>query len=204
MPLDLWLGFVAASVVLLLTPGPVVTLLVATGMSLGRGAALAMIPGILLGDVVALTLSLLGVGSLLMVSAMLFTVVKWLGAAYLVWLGVRMWREAAHLRSVQIHAIDPRALRRHGFLVNVLNPKSILFFLAFLPQFVDPRASAPPQLAILSVTFLVLGLIGNTACAAAAGSASRVLGPGVRRVMHRLGGALMIVAGILTAGLRRA
>lgn len=204
MPIDLWLGFVAASALLLLTPGPVVTLLVATGISLGRGAALAMIPGILLGDVVALTLSLLGVGSLLMVSAMLFTVVKWLGAAYLVWLGVRMWREAAHLRTVQVGAVDPRAMRRHGFLINVLNPKSILFFLAFLPQFVDPQASVPPQLALLGATFLVLGLIANTAWAAAAGSAARLLGIGVRRAIHRAGGAAMIVAGVLTAGLRRA
>ena len=204
MPLDLWLAFVIASAVLLVIPGPVVTLLVATGLGQGRAAAVAMIPGVVLGDLVAMCLSMAGVGPLLLASAALFAAVKWLGAAYLVWLGVRMWRQAPHLPPAIPPAIDARSLGTRAFLVNVLNPKSILFFVAFMPQFVVPGRAALPQLMLLGGTFLGLSLLSNLAWALAAGSGGQVLGSHLRRVLHRCGAGALVGAGLLTAGLRRA
>ena len=200
MPLDLWLAFVMASAVLLVMPGPVVTLLVATGLGQGRAAAIAMIPGVVLGDLVAMSLSMAGAGPLLLASATLFTIVKWLGAGYLVWLGVQMWRQARHLTPV----ISTRALGRKAFLVNVLNPKAILFFVAFMPQFVTHAQPALPQLMVLGSTFLALSFVSNLGYALAAGSGGRLLSLRVRRLLHRCGGGAMIGAGIVTAGLRRA
>lgn len=202
MALELWLGFVLASVIILIIPGPIVTLLVATGLGRGRAAALAMIPGVLLGDLVAMAGAFLGIGALLMASAALFTAVKWLGAAYLVWLGIKMWREAGRLGAPA--AAPAGSLPLKAFLVTVLNPKSLLFFVAFVPQFTAPAAPIAPQLVVLGATFLVLSGLSNGAYALLGGGLAGVLGVPARRLAHRLGASALIGAGLLTASLRRA
>lgn len=202
MPMELWLAFAAASLVLVVIPGPTVTLVVAAGIGQGRQAALRMVPGVMLGDLVAMSLSLGGLGALLAASASLFTAARWLGAAYLVWLGVRMWREAGRAPA-SATAPQRRSPGSQAFLVTVLNPKSILFFVAFMPQFVSPAAPVLPQLLLMGATFVLLAGLNAAAYALLAGRlAGRLTGP-LRRLLERAGACILVGAGVLAAVGRR-
>ncbi|MCB1391231.1 MAG: LysE family transporter, partial [Rhodobacteraceae bacterium] len=155
MDLHLWLAFVAASVVLLLIPGPTVLLILSYALSQGRRVALATVAGVTLGDFLAMSASLAGLGALVVASATLFTVLKWVGAVYLVYLGVQLWRSAggAALGALtETRALPARTVFGHAAVVTALNPKSIAFFIAFVPQFVNPSAPLAPQFAILVAT----------------------------------------------------
>jgi len=204
MPVELYLAFVAASVVILVIPGPTVMLLISRGLSDGKRNVLPLVAGVALGDLTAITLSMLGLGALLAASATLFTVVKWIGAVYLVWLGVKMIREKGG-----VAAADPLAAKKarfaQAFCVTVLNPKSIMFFIAFLPQFVSHGHPVPPQLLLMGATFTVLAAINAYLYAALAASAgSRLTRPGVVAAIRKTGGGVLVGAGVLTAAMRRA
>jgi threonine/homoserine/homoserine lactone efflux protein len=206
MSFELWLAFVAASAVLLLIPGPTVLLVISYALSHGRRAGLATVAGVALGDFTAMTASMLGVGALLATSAGLFTALKWLGAAYFVWLGIRLWRAPVGEAALAA-AAEARAGRifAHAWLVTALNPKGIVFFVAFLPQFLAADAPLLPQMAIFEATFLVLATANAFAYGWLAASARRVIRrPAVQRAVNRTGGALLIGAGALTAVWRRA
>lgn len=207
MTLHLYGTYLAATLVLLMIPGPTVMLVVSYALSGGRRTALATVPGVLLGDLAAMTASLAGLSMVLATSALAFTVLKWVGACYLVWLGVRMWRadpvaDGAGSRTMTRSA---RAMAGHAFAVTALNPKSIAFFAAFLPQFVDTGAPAMPQLALLGGTFLVLAAATNLAYVLLAGSVRQAARrPQVVRTINRVGGGVLIGAGVMTAALKRA
>ncbi len=201
MDLNIWLAFCAAAIVMLLIPGP--TILLVIGQSLGGGTrtALPLVAGVALGDLTAMTLSLAGLGAILAASATLFTALKWVGAAYLVWLGVKLWRA-----PVEVGATPPlaggRALRQ-AWLVTALNPKGIVFFVAFVPQFIDPARPFVTQAAVLIATFVTLGAANAAIYAALAGRLSgAVRRPSVRRVLNRVGGGVLVGAGLAVA-LRR-
>jgi threonine/homoserine/homoserine lactone efflux protein len=157
MDLAPWLAFVAAATAMLLIPGP--TILLVIGQSLGGGArnALPLAAGVALGDLTAMSLSLAGMGALLAASATAFTVLKWAGAAYLVWLGVRLWR--APVDAAAAPPLPARRAMREAYVVTALNPKSIVFFVAFVPQFLDPARAFLPQAAILVATFVGLAAL---------------------------------------------
>lgn len=209
MSFEHWFAFAAASAVLLAIPGPTILLVISYALGHGRKIAGATVAGVALGDFTAMTASMLGLGALLATSAAVFTVLKWVGAAYLVWLGIKLWRAPVANDSGSTVETSPaeRPLRIfiHTYAVTALNPKSILFFVAFLPQFLDLSRPLFAQMAILETTFLILATT-NAALyawlAAAAGSTIRK--PNVRRIVNRLGGSLLIGAGFLTAGLKRA
>ena len=200
-------AFCAASLVLLIIPGPTIIMVIGQALTHGRGVALASVAGVALGDLAAATLSLIGVGGLLAASATIFAMVKWAGALYLVWLGVKMWRSPARAPSLDLRAGagTGRAIFRQAFLVTLLNPKSIVFFIAFLPQFIRPDAAFVPQAALLVACFVALGALNAGAYALAAGSARRFLGrDGIFRGANRTGGTLLIGAGIAAAFVKRA
>jgi threonine/homoserine/homoserine lactone efflux protein len=206
MSFELWLAFAAASIVLLLIPGPTVLLVISYALSHGRRVALATVAGVALGDFTAMTASMLGVGALLAASAALFTALKWLGAAYLVWLGIKLWRapvgEAGLVAAAEAR---PQRIFAHAWLVTALNPKSIVFFVAFLPQFLVADAPLAPQMAVFEATFLALAVANAFAYGWLAASARRAIRrPVVQRAVNRTGGALLIGAGALTAIWRRA
>jgi threonine/homoserine/homoserine lactone efflux protein len=167
------LVFVLASVVLLVTPGPAVLYIVARSVEQGRGAGLVSALGIHVGTLVHVGAAALGVSAILASSALAFNTVKYLGAAYLVYLGLRKLLGRDGRASER--AADPRSLARlfgHGIVVNVLNPKTALFFLAFLPQFVDAaRGAVVFQVLFLGLVFLGLGVISDGLWAVAAGTA---------------------------------
>jgi threonine/homoserine/homoserine lactone efflux protein len=206
MSFEIWLAFAAASTALLVIPGP--TLLLVLSYALGRGwkVALPMALGVAAGDFTAMTLSLLGVGALLASSAALFTALRWIGAAYLVWLGIRLWRAGGALDArPRTEAGRPSHMFAHAWLVTTLNPKSILFFVAFVPQFLDPGRAFLPQAAILVATFVSLAIL-NTLLVARLGSRAGGLIRSARamRAINRGGGLALISAGAATALLGRA
>ncbi|MEI4263229.1 LysE family translocator [Roseovarius sp. D0-M9] len=206
MSLDLWLAFVAASTALLLIPGPTVLLVLSYALSKGRGVALASAGGVALGDLVAMTASLLGLGALVLASATLFTALKWIGALYLVWLGIRLMRSAprAGLDLPQGAQVTGRGVFWHAAAVTALNPKSIAFFIAFVPQFVVLEAPLATQFAILIATFVTLAALNTLAYALLADRMRARIGqPRVIAWLTRAGGGALVAMGLTTAALRR-
>ena len=174
----LWGLFVVASVVLLLTPGPAVLFIVARSVEQGRAAGLVSVLGIHLGTIVHVTAAAIGLSALLVSSALAFAIVKYLGAAYLIWIGVRtLMAKEASSDAPSVPAEPLRRVFRDGFVVNLFNPKTAIFFLAFLPQFVDPaRGPVHWQILALGLTFMGLGMISDGMFALAAGAAGDFLG----------------------------
>ncbi|MEM7721471.1 MAG: LysE family translocator [Pseudomonadota bacterium] len=206
MEFEIWLAFVAASTALLLIPGPTVLLVLSYALSQGKRVAVSTAGGVALGDLIAMTASLAGLGALVLASATLFTVLKWVGAAYLVYLGTRLILAArdSDLTLPTTSAVTARKTFGHAAAVTALNPKSIAFFIAFVPQFIDPSAALVPQFAILIATFVTLATVNALAYALLANQLrARLTRPGAIAWLTRAGGATLIGMGIVTATLRR-
>jgi threonine/homoserine/homoserine lactone efflux protein len=166
--------FAVAASLLLLTPGPAVLYIVARSVEQGRVAGLASVFGITTGTLVHVLASTLGLSALLASSALAFAVVKYAGAGYLIYMGVRriLKRTDTPASSLKLPKRSLGRLYRDGFVVNLLNPKTALFFLAFLPQFVDPsRGAVPFQIAFLGLLFTLMGLTSDGLYALVAGTA---------------------------------
>jgi threonine/homoserine/homoserine lactone efflux protein len=199
--------FTVAAITLLVIPGPSVLYIVTRSVDQGRAAGLASVGGIHVGTLVHVAAAALGLSALLVSSATAYNAVRWVGAAYLVWLGIQRLRA----RDEELLAMaggpggDRHSLRRvfaQGIVVNVLNPKTALFFFAFLPQFVDPsRGSVPFQVVVFGVAFVVLGLLSDGAYAvlAATGAGWLRRRPGVARTSRLVSGGLLISLGVTTA-----
>ena len=196
-----WLPFAIASAILVAIPGPTVLLVVSYALGHGRRYALATTAGVALGDFTAMTASMLGLGVILAASAALFGVLKWIGAAYLIYLGIKLWRAPVSTADTPNPA-ETRTGRivAHAYAVTALNPKSIIFFVAFVPQFIDPHARALPQIVVFEATFILLATINAFAYAMLAAAARKaVRSAGVQRVVNRTGGSLLIGAGLFAA-----
>lgn len=206
MSIEHWLAFVAASAVLLAIPGPTILLVISYALGHGRKAAPASVAGVALGDFTAMTASMLGLGVLLATSAMLFTALKWIGAFYLIYLGIRLWR--ASVGGAEAAAETRTRTGRifmHLYAVTALNPKSIVFFVAFLPQFLDASAPLLPQIVIMETTFLVLATVNALLYAVMATAARRTIRKAsVQRAVNRVGGSLLVGAGVLTLAWKKA
>ena len=204
MTIETWLAFTAASLVLLVIPGPTILLVVSYALGQGWRTALPMAIGVALGDFTAMTLSLLGLGALLAASATVFTVLKWAGAAYLVWLGIKLWRAGGSLDAKpRTDATSSLKMLAHAWLVTALNPKGLTFFIAFMPQFIDTRAALLPQVSVFAVTFLVLAFANAFTYALVASRARSVVrNPRAIGIINKVGGSLLIGAGIATVATR--
>lgn len=195
--------FVLAALALLLVPGPAVLYIVARSIHHGRRAGLVSVLGIHVGTLAHIAAATLGLSALVVSSAFAFTAVKIAGAVYLIGLG--LWTLLSRRAEPDVALGGERNLRRaftQGIVVNVLNPKTALFFLAFLPQFVDPNASHPAvQIAFLGVLFAVLGLITDSMWALAAGTAGGMLRRSRRfvRTQRYVTGTVYVGLGVATA-----
>lgn len=202
----LWIGFVAASTVMGLVPGPAVISIVGYALGSGRRTALASVAGMAVGNAVAITLSLAGVGALLAASALAFSVVKWAGALYLIALGVlTLLRSRAEPTGQPARPvpITPRAAFASNVALGLFHPKTIVFFVAFVPQFIGPRGDYLTQAAILAVTFCIVVAGTDSAYALAASRASHLLRkPRAALWSKRAGGGALIAAGLATAATR--
>ena len=206
MPLDHWFAFVAASVIMLAIPGPTVLLVISYALGHGRRPAAAIVAGVALGDLTSMTASMLGLGAILAASALIFTGLRWIGGAYLVYLGVKLWRApVSEAIDVEAPTTSLKKMFAHAYAVTALNPKGIVFFVAFVPQFLVASRPVLPQVAVLETTFVTLAILNTATYAVLASAArSRLREPRVRRAVNRTGGTLLIGAGALAAGWRRA
>jgi threonine/homoserine/homoserine lactone efflux protein len=196
--------FLSASLALLLIPGPAVAFVVARSVQQGRSAGLVSVLGVHAGSVVHVLAAAVGLSAVLASSAVAFTTVKYAGAAYLLFLGIRQLRRAtATTDDAPPPAPEPRwKLFRQGVVVNVLNPKTAIFFMAFLPQFVDPaRGPLWLQITVLGLVFMALGLLTDSTYAVAAGSIGDRLRRSVRvrRALDRVSGGVHIALGAMAA-----
>ena len=206
MSFEHWLAFAVASGILVAIPGPTVLLVISYALGHGRKSAAATVAGVALGDFTAMTASMLGLGAFLAASATLFTALKLIGAAYLVYMGIKLWRAPVALPGVaKPTETNARRIFAHAYVVTALNPKSIVFFIAFLPQFFSPSQPVVPQMIIFEVTFLVLATFNAAIYGMVASAARRTIRkPAVQRAVNRVGGSFLIGAGVLAATWRRA
>jgi threonine/homoserine/homoserine lactone efflux protein len=202
MNYHLFSAFLLITVLLFLTPGPIVTLIIATAARSGTRAALLTVAGASTGNALLLALIAFGLGWILQTSAEVFEAMRWAGAAYLIWLGIQAWRHAqtanvAAPPSAHVHA-------RRGFLVAISNPKSIAFFTAFLPQFIDPALPVGHQLLVMCVCSVTLGALLDAGWATAAGyGRSFFTKPQHNRLLGRLSALALIGGGIWLSLARR-
>lgn len=208
MTLDAWLLYAAAVLMLALTPGPAVLMCVTNGVNHGARRTLLSALGSITAVLGIMACSAIGLGAVLAASETLFHAIKWVGAAYLVWMGITTFRSAASGFDVPERAASSgggRALYVQGLLVGASNPKALLFFTAFFPQFIDPLAPRLPQFTAMGATFVVLEL----SCLMLYATFAARLAPWLReqgraRVFNRVSGATFVGAGLLLATVRRA
>ncbi|PRX09838.1 LysE family translocator [Martelella mediterranea] len=201
MEIQTWFAFAGASIALLAIPGPVVMLLLGYTLGYGPRAAVAAVPGVILGDFTAMSLSLLGAGAILAASASLFLTLKLVGAVYLLWLGIKLWRDDAKpMTAVGRAPLKGWKAFGSAYWVTALNPKDIVFFVAFLPQFISPEQPLVPQIVIIEATFLSLVLFSNAVWILLGSKLSRYFGRRSHiRIANRVGAGWLVGAGLLTA-----
>ena len=199
---QLFSAFLVITVVLFLTPGPIVTLVVATGATRGIRAGLMIVAGSMAGNALLLVFIASGLSWILKTSAEVFDAVRWAGAAYLVWLGIQAWRHA----GVPVEASPPRG-RVHvwrGFIVALTNPKTIAFFTAFLPQFIDPSLPIERQLMIMCTVSVLMGGVLDSGWAIAAGlGRAWFVKPSRTKLLNRMSAVMLIGGGIWLSLARR-
>ena len=203
MSLSLYLAFCAATVVLMLIPGPNVSLIVSNALRYGYRFGLLTVAGTASAVVVQLLLTTLGMAAILSMMAAWFDVLRWAGALYLVLIGWRAW--TADVVDLTQTVPQPRSLRAiylRGFLVALTNPKTLLFYGAFFPQFLDQSGNVEAQILLLSVSFLMISTVLDSSWALAAGRARGLLTMH-GKLRNRLTGGLLISAGLGLALARR-
>lgn len=205
MSIELFLAFVVATAALAFLPGPIVSLVVANGTSFGTRAALTTVAGSSTGLALLAAGAAFGMGSLLALMSDWFDVIRWLGAAYLVWLGVsRVWRAWKGSEQVAVSTRSSGRCYWQGLLAALSNPKVLLFLGAFFPQFVNQDAPPGPQLAILAVTFVITAGLCDSLYALLAGSARSWFSERRMRLADTFGGCLLVFGGLWLALTRRA
>ena len=202
----LWGLFLIASLVLLLTPGPAVLYIVSRSVQHGRSAGIVSVVGIHAGTIVHIAAAAIGISALVVSSALAFAIVKGLGAAYLIWMGIRTFltRDFASEAPAPSKSSLSRAFR-DGFVVNVLNPKTAIFFLAFLPQFIDPaRGLVHWQIMVLGLTFMALGILTDGMFAFLAGALGELMRgqQSFRRFLRWFSGTSFLGLGVTAAAAR--
>jgi threonine/homoserine/homoserine lactone efflux protein len=203
MSLQLYLAFVAACVALALLPGPVVTLLIANGLRHGTRAALINCAGAQTGLAIVIVTVAVGLTSLMATMGYWFDWVRFAGAAYLIWLGIKLVRAPVEGVDTDVPPPPPRGgFFLQGFLVLLSNPKVLVFFGAFIPQFMDMEKDHFPQVALLGVTFMVIAAVTDAAYALAAGRARLFFSKERTRLVSRISGGFMIGGGVWLALMR--
>lgn len=208
MTWQIWSAFVVVETALCLTPGPAVLLVLSQALTRGAPKAIWSITGILAANTVYFILSATGVGAILLASYDLFFAIKWIGAAYLIWLGVSAFLGKSKSFSVRAGDATPvhgSRLFLNGFILQMSNPKALVFFTALVPQFINPHAAIVPQVAILAATSVVIEFTVQLFYAALAGRAAHLAAqPRFARITDRVAGSLLIGAGLGMAALRKA
>jgi homoserine/homoserine lactone efflux protein len=204
MTLPTWLLFCLTETALCIIPGPAVLLVLATALRRGFAPATRATAGILAGNTMYFALCASGIAAVIVASHLVFSALKWAGAAYLVWLGLRMLllRTGGHAAAAERPSSNAERFFARAFIVQAANPKALVFFIALLPQFINPSASVPQQILLLglssvAIEFTVLSLYAALAARARTFTAARFSG-----LLERIGGAILIAAGARLAWYR--
>lgn len=204
---ELFAAFMLAAAILLIIPGPVVTLVIANSLKHGTRVGITTVMGAGLGNGVLIVMGAVGITTLMALMADLFTVVRYLGAAYLIWLGIKEWRSKGVVLD-EAQAAPPRKgveVFLQGFVIGVTNPKAILFYIAFFPQFLDRALPAVPQLTAMVVGFIVLALVLDSGYALLSGRLRRWFKNAKRaRLQGKITGTLLMATGVGLAFARKA
>lgn len=207
MTWQIWSAFFLVESALCLTPGPAVLLVLSQALTRGALKTIWSIGGILAANTAYFVLSATGVGAILMASYDLFFAIKWIGAAYLVWLGVGAFlgkSKTLSVRAADARPVHGARLFLNGFILQMSNPKALVFFTALVPQFINPHAALTPQVAILALTSVVIEFCVQLFYAVLAGRAAHLAAqPRFARLADRVAGSVLIGAGIGMAALRR-
>ena len=205
MALSLWFGFLAATILIAISPGPGAVASMSTGLRYGYGAAFRVILGLQAAILAQLLIVALGLGALLASSEEAFDIVKLIGAAYLIWLGIQKWRTEAQEINENGLPVVPQNLFLQGLLVNLTNPKAIVFMAALMPQFLDPGRPQWPQFLIIGLTMCGVDTIVMSCYALLATRLRRWLhDPKWLKAQNRFFGGVFVGAGVLLANSGRA
>jgi homoserine/homoserine lactone efflux protein len=202
-----WFMFFVVETALCFTPGPAVLLVLSQALTRGSAQAVWSIGGIIAANTVYFVLSATGVGAILLASYDLFFAIKWIGAAYLVWLGVTAFFGKSKVLSIRRDERPPASGYRmflNGFILQMANPKALVFFTALLPQFINPKAAIIPQVAILALTSVVVEFFVQLFYAVLAGRVTHLATqPRFAAITNRIAGTLLVGAGIGMAAIRK-
>lgn len=205
MSIEVWISFIAAALILCFSPGPTAFLVMGQALAHGKKSVLPLVAGTLSGDVVAMSFSFIGMGAVLATSATLFLILKWVGALYLIFLGIKAFRT-----KVEIH-LEPKkndiqngAVYLNALFVTALNPKGIMFFLAFFPLFIKNDEPILPQMVVLAVSFLVASAVSVSFYALCSGFLrSKVSSVSFQNMFNKVSGGMLIGAGVVTATIQK-
>lgn len=206
MEWNLYLAFVAATLVLCIIPGPVVTFLVATGISHGPRAALIGLAGSTTALTIHMLLVIAGMAPLLAALGEWADGIKFIGALYLIWLGIAAWRMPITSLDIAASPVQPSPARlyRHGLLISLTNPKTLVFYAAFFPQFITTDQPQLTQMILLTVTFVTLGALSDGTFGVAAGHLAPYLkSPRAQKIRNHVTGSALVAAGLALAASRR-
>ena len=199
MPLDLYLAYVLACALITLIPGPTVTVIVANSLAHGARAGLLNVAGTQLGLGLMMAILVVGLSSVIAAMGWLFDWLRWAGAVYLVWLGYKLLRSPDAIHENKTNSMPRGGFFLQGFLVLMANPKALLWFGAFIPQFVDPNANYVGQIVLLGLTAMAVALVSDGAYAVLTGRAGAFLSRKRVRLVSRLSGGFLIGGGIWLA-----
>lgn len=206
MSFEIWLAFVTASLVLCFTPGPTVFLVVGQALTHGKRSVMPLAAGAIVGDIILMTSSFMGLGLLLSISSTMFNLIKFVGAAYLIYWGIKAFRTKSlpKNRDAGIAKKDSSfTIFRDALIVTALNPKGILFFMAFLPLFINTAEPVIPQMVVLAVSFLSVSLLSVSCYALLSGYLRGYIAkPSVQDGFNKFGGSLLVGAGVITASMQ--
>ena len=197
MSLSTWISYTIACILLISPPGPTVTYLITTSMTHGKKTAYEIVWGSFWGGLVCLILSFIGIGAILKTSGTLYAILRLLGIAYLIYLGIKSFLDKVKDKTEKMVPPEKGEAFKNGFLLIFLNPKNIIFFASFLPQFINHNSPFLLQTTILSLTYLIVGLINDYLYSFFASNIGNVLGKHSEKWIAYIGGVAMILSAII-------
>ena len=204
MNIEVWISFFLASIVLCFTPGPTVFIVMDQFLCHGKKSVIPFITGVLCGDVIAMSISFAGLGVLLSTSATLFNIFKWLAAAYLIFLGIKAWNSRPIEEKTLVVSNENKKIFKDALVVTALNPKGVIFFIAFFPLFLDANNSVLVQMLVVALTFLLVSALSASFYSFFSGYIrSKVKTKKFQKTFSKISGFLLMGAGTVTATLQK-
>jgi threonine/homoserine/homoserine lactone efflux protein len=204
MSIEVWISFVLASMTLCFTPGPTVFLVMGQSLNHGKKSIVPLVTGVLSGDVIAMSISFAGLGSLLAISSVLFSAFKWIAAGYLIYLGLKAWFSDTNMEEWGVTHKKSGKIFKEALIVTALNPKGIMFFIAFFPLFLNTSSAVLPQMLVMGLSFLAVSVISASFYSFFSGCLrSTVKSEKFQNVFSKISGSMLIGAGTVTATLQK-